>query len=96
MTRHRLRSPPMKSIRRAYEERGADSFYHEEGHLYRNPHLLQIKALLSRYADLISMSCVLDLCCGSGEVTRVARTLKVAEIVGVDPYTYEAYERRYY
>ena len=83
----------MKSIRGAYAERGVESFYRDEGHLYHNPHTAQVEALLTRYADVISGASVLDLCCGSGEVTRAAIELKAREVVGVDPYTYDAYER---
>ena len=84
----------MKSIRGAYEERGVESFYRERGHLYQNPHTAQIDALLSRYAERITGARILDVCCGSGEVTRAALSLGALEVVGVDPYTYAAYERQ--
>ena len=51
-----------------YRAKGVKAFYEEEGEDYRNPHEKQIKELLLDKKDLIK-GLVLDLACGSGEVT---------------------------
>ena len=40
------------------------------------------------------MTRVLDLACGSGEVTLVLNSLGVINVDGMDPYTVKAYEKR--
>ncbi len=70
-----------------YSELGVDAFYKEFGNEYNNPHADIIKKLLS---DVEVGERILDLCCGSGEVTRC---FPEKDVVGCDPYTYELYKK---
>ncbi len=83
----------MNSIRESYATLGVKTFYKDFGHSYSNPHEIAIHncldaALATWKLDLTN---VLDLACGSGEVTS---HLKATNIVGIDPYTHEAYYKR--
>ena len=40
------------------------------------------------------MSKVLDLACGSGEITLMLESLGVKDITAMDPYTVEAFKKR--
>lgn len=85
-----------ESIRHAYQARGVVGFYRERGGEYRNPHEPQVREGLQiavRQWDL-DLARVLDLAAGSGEVTLALRKLGAAEIDGIDPYTFEAYQDR--
>ncbi len=84
------------SIRKAYVENGATPYYQQHGIAYRNPHEAHLAAALKAAVahwqpDLTS---VLDLACGSGEVTLVVRELGCDNITGSDPYTGAAYLAR--
>lgn len=87
---------PKPAIRPQYEQFGVDGYYAQHGHEYRNPHEPIVRQLLAaataRWA--LDLTSVLDLACGSGEVTLCLRELGAAEIVGIDPYTCEAYRAR--
>ena len=85
-----------RSIRGAYETCGVEEFYEQYGASYRNPHEPAIaKALVEVVRDLPRDELpVLDLACGSGEVTLVLRRLGYPKIEGIDPYTQEAYGQR--
>lgn len=80
------------SIRNSYAEVGVDNFYVRNGHNYKNPHENTIIELIEKVKNegLIGKK-VLDLCCGSGEITRL---LNGYDVIGVDPYTHIAYEKR--
>jgi SAM-dependent methyltransferase len=84
------------SIRKEYERHGVKDFYEEHGGDYRNPHEAAIRVALheglSRWQ--VDLSRVLDLACGSGEVTLVLQGLGCTSIDGIDPYTGEAYRAR--
>ena len=84
-----------ESIRHAYERYGAPDFYRRFGADYRNPHEDAIGQALheatARWS--LDLSHVLDLACGSGEVTLALRPF-ACTIEGIDPYTYEAYRTR--
>lgn len=84
------------SIRAAYEEYGVEGYYKKFGADYRNPHEPLIEdALLSAHAKWdLPLTRVLDLACGSGEVTLALRTLGANTVVGCDPYTSKAYWAR--
>ncbi len=77
----------MDAIRNMYSELGVDEFYKEYGNEYINPHADIIKKLLS---GIDVGEKILDLCCGSGEVTRC---FPDKDIVGCDPYTHELYKK---
>lgn len=84
-----------EKIRPRYETHGVAGFYEQFGATYSNPHEPQIRLLLERLIREwnLDLSSVLDLACGSGEVSSVI--LKNGGIVsGIDPFTFEAYQNR--
>lgn len=88
---------PADSIRAAYETHGVRAYYEGFGATYRNPHEAAIrtalrKAIAEWHLDLTGT--VLDLACGSGEVTLLLRELGSAHVQGIDPYTSAAYLER--
>ena len=87
---------PEGAIRTEYEKHGVEPFYRESGASYRNPHEPELRRVLDVVVRpwKLDLSKVLDLAAGSGEVTLALRQLGVREIEGVDPFTFEAYERR--
>src|SRR5437870_3492485 len=86
----------MKPIRPQYEAYGAEGFYQRCGDDYRNPHEPVLGAVLARAVATWrpDLSRVLDLACGSGEVTLALRELGAPSVEGIDPYTFAAYEAR--
>lgn len=74
------------AIRKRYEEEGVDNFY-ANCEDYENPHFAIIKGLLSE-ENLSEDLKILDLCCGSGQVTRC---LPRCDVVGCDPYLKDQY-----
>lgn len=83
-------------IRNKYESLGVVGYYETYGDRYRNPHEATVRQLtfqMLRQHELDSSS-VLDLACGSGEVTCALAEAGVTRIDGVDPYTGEAYRER--
>ena len=87
---------PPRSIREEYVELGTGGFYAEQGQTYRNPHEGAIRSTLARCHARwsLDLSHVLDLACGSGEVTLALRDLGAKKIDGVDPFTAKAYQDR--
>jgi hypothetical protein len=88
--------PSEPAIRTGYERHGVTGFYERYGASYRNPHEPAIRAAL-RLAVAHwhpPLDHVLDLACGSGEVTLALRELGYMMIDGIDPYTYDAYAER--
>ena len=87
---------PEQAIRKEYEQQGVRGFYEQFGDIYRNPHEEAIRTALndglSRWQ--VDLSHVLDLACGSGEVTLALQELGCTSIDGIDPYTAEAYQAR--
>jgi hypothetical protein len=84
------------AIRAAYQQYGVEGFYRRFGGSYRNPHEQAIRAALHAVVARwhLPLDRVLDLACGSGEVTLALRELGCGAIDGVDPYTYQAYAER--
>jgi hypothetical protein len=84
------------AIRAAYEEHGVEDFYRRFGATYRNPHEGAVRAAmreaLTRWAP--DRAAVLDLACGSGEVTLALRDAGCGIVDGMDPYTGDAYLAR--
>ncbi len=80
-------------IRPQYESLGVEGYYQTHGATYRNPHEKQIHVLLEDFRTELDFTKVLDLACGSGEVS-----LKLLEfgatVSGIDPFTAEAYHKR--
>lgn len=77
----------MDAIRNMYKNIGVDNFYKVYGNTYENPHKEIINHLLK---DVNIKGSILDLCCGSGEVTK---NFLDKDIIGCDPYTYNLYEK---
>ena len=77
----------MDAIRNMYKNIGVDNFYKVYGNTYENPHKEIINHLLK---DVNIKGSILDLCCGSGEVTK---NFSDKDIIGCDPYTYKLYEK---
>ena len=86
----------MSSIRGEYETHGVRAFYEQHGAQYRNPHEQSVaRALVTAVrAWAPDLTRVLDLACGSGEVTLTLQALGAGAIEGVDPYTGRAYQER--
>lgn len=91
----------MASIRSAYEKEGVHAYYAESGAAYRNPHEAAVRAALSAalgHWPALDLAHVLDLACGSGEITLALREMcpapGVLQVDGIDPYTGEAYRER--
>ena len=97
-----------ESIRKEYERYGAEQYYRRFGARYRNPHEAAVRLAIHSAATAwgLDLSHVLDLACGSGEVTLALREeigwqdqpawreRGTAVIEGVDPYTGTAYGAR--
>ncbi len=85
-----------EAIRNQYQQHGVRGYYEQFGATYRNPHEAHVRAAvrdaLVRWP--LATSAVLDLACGSGEVTLALREAGVTHIIGVDPYTGDAYHAR--
>jgi SAM-dependent methyltransferase len=84
-----------QAIRNAYAREGPQEFYRRHGATYRNPHepILREILALALEAWRPDLSAVLDLACGSGEVTLALRE-RGAGVQGADPYTGGAYRAR--
>ncbi|MGH9803313.1 MAG: class I SAM-dependent methyltransferase, partial [Blastocatellia bacterium] len=84
------------AIRCQYEQHGVESYYAQFGAEYRNPHEPIIAEVLREAVSRwnLDLNCVLDLACGSGEVTLVLYELGARQIIGADPFTGEAYLAR--
>jgi len=84
------------AIRAGYEQYGVEGFYQRFGGSYRNPHERVIRAIVKAAAARweLPLEHVLDLACGSGEITLALCELGCTAIDGIDPYTHEAYAER--
>lgn len=81
-----------KAIRSIYSEIGVEEYYSNFSNQYFNPHEKIIQKIINQLEQnkLIGNK-VLDLCCGSGEVTRY---LQDKETIGLDPFTYKIYKEK--
>jgi SAM-dependent methyltransferase len=86
----------VSAIRRQYEQLGAQSFYERHGAEYHNPHEAAIRAVLRVVVPRwqLDLTRVLDLACGSGEITLALGELGAGAVAGLDPYTGAAYRAR--
>lgn len=84
------------AIRKQYETHGAQGYYEQFGATYRNPHEPIIADVIAYTLATwpLETSHVLDLACGSGEVTLALRAQGITNVTGIDPYTGEAYAER--
>lgn len=83
----------INSIRAEYEKQGSTAFYKAVGSSYSNPHEKDIQLCLDQVLQMWKppLNNVLDLACGSGEITS---HIKANSVVGIDPYTHESYLKR--
>lgn len=84
----------MTAIRKEYEDKGVTEFYKNSGESYINPHEpLIAKGLKKVWFDWrLPKTNILDLACGSGEISRALHTLNCKQIIGCDPYTFKSYQ----
>ncbi len=101
-----------EGIRNRYASMGVSNYYEKHGKEYKNPHEKRVHGALSNFMENtlpklipsvkglenIKWNKLLDLCCGSGEVTLFyenyhKKGIKL-NILGCDPFTFEAYEKR--
>lgn len=86
------------SIRQRYQELGVDKFYQDFGSQYRNPHELCLKPLIqevfSQERNSEDPNPILDLACGSGEISIALMELGYNNIKATDPYTADNYFQR--
>ena len=84
------------NIRNQYQKYGVKSYYQMFGNTYYNPHEPSIKKgieIINREWNL-DFSNVLDLAAGNGEVTEALKDIGIMNVSGIDPYTFEIYEKR--
>ena len=80
------------SVREGYDELGVDDFYRKHQEDYSNPHIKIVQELIHIGVEKGYINGkILDLCCGSGEVTS---SLDGFEITGLDPYTAPVYHKK--
>jgi len=79
------------SIRENYAKFGVDNYYKNNAESYSNPHIKIIQSLVNEIRRDLSGQKILDLCCGTGEITNI---LGNENIKGLDPYTFEVYKER--
>jgi len=79
-----------------YQKHGIEGFYKKYGKEYHNPHEPQINKVVKHIVNSLplDLSKILDLACGSGEVTVALMEEGYNNIEGIDPYTKELYEER--
>lgn len=84
------------SIRGEYEIHGVTEFYEQFGSDYRNPHESTLGLILQQAFPKWQLDAtqVLDLACGSGEITLALREMGYENVEGIDPYTHAAYLER--
>lgn len=81
-----------KSVREGYEELGVEGYYQKHKDDYHNPHEFIIHELVDYAVNHgYIQGSILDLCCGSGEVTTM---LPKENVVGSDPYTANLYRKK--
>lgn len=83
------------AIRNKYEKLGVENYYRQQGQDYENPHFLQIEKIIIQNESRIDYSAILDFCCGSGEVSEIIRQLGYTNTTASDPFTQEAYKKRF-
>lgn len=76
-------------------QQGVAGFYQKDGGTYRNPHEAIVRACFRQCVQdwNLDLTNVLDLACGSGEITLEVKSLG-GHATGIDPYTGQAYKER--
>jgi hypothetical protein len=88
---------PVEPIRQGYDQLGPDSYYVTHKADYRNPHEPIIRRLLERWTlkeTPPKLSSLLDLACGSGEITSFFQSSGFTQIHAIEPFTGEAFTNR--
>ena len=69
-----MNNTTQKSVRSGYEELGIEGYYKTHSADYNNPHIKELEYLLIQEInkDYFGTN-ILDLCCGSGEVTNILK-----------------------
>lgn len=81
-----------ESVRHGYENLGIEGYYKIHSEDYNNPHFLYIKRLVINYTNKNDIGHnILDMCCGSGEITTILNEVGEYNVEGLDPYTESAY-----
>lgn len=101
-TKVKCGSTKKDSIRSQYEKYGAQKYYEAMGCNYQNPHEKQIQVGLPQALTLWQnqkflgqIHKLIDLACGSGEITLIAKKFwPQIHTIGIDPYTHQAYKDR--
>lgn len=83
-------------IRNQYKQMGVEQFYKKNANTYENPHEPIIKSHLNQLirSGELSRGKVLDLCCGTGQVTKHLQSQGFRDISGIDPFTNVEYQKR--
>ena len=85
------------SVRAGYEKLGIEGYYKLHNKDYSNPHINEIRYLVkeSNCIKYIGKD-ILDLCCGSGEITNILESIEPHSfnIEGLDPYTTPEYKKK--
>lgn len=84
-------------IRNEYKNLGVDQFYELNKNTYENPHSDIIEKHLEHLIKteyLNKTNKILDLCCGTGQVSIPLKNRSFNFLEGCDPYTFEEYKKR--
>ncbi|MBI1324606.1 methyltransferase domain-containing protein [bacterium] len=94
---HRKPLPVPAPVRPGYDILGPAGYYAAHAADYANPHEPIVRRLVEAWIDRHSLATearILDLACGSGEISIVFRSRGFGNVTGVDPFTGPAYLRR--
>lgn len=84
-------------IRNEYQKMGVETFYKNNASSYENPHEKIIHShlrLLIKNKVIKTNDKILDLCCGTGQVSSFLKTNGFKFITGCDPFTNIEYQKR--
>ena len=93
ITKFKLYEKYEHDIRNNYQKFGVEDYYINVSDNYINPHLQFIeKAMTKVISDYdIDFNKVLDLACGTGEITNILKLNNINNVIGLDPYLYKEY-----
>ena len=81
-----------------YQKYGVENYYKNHGESYKNPHFQNLAYIFPKILKEIPINpeaSILDLACGSGEITQllIKNGHNPSKIKGMDPYTSKNYEK---
>jgi len=81
------------SIRKEYEKYGVEKYYKNFGNNYVNPHFNKLnEGIIKIWKEWnLPNKNILDLACGSGEISLIISKLNCKNIIGCDPFTCDNY-----